>query len=315
MIMMCEDCNHDKGRKIMGMDFIPYLLEPHKTKLAEYVNSYIQTMDYVQRNRLLALNEYNGKIYSQVGTYKKKSRKIPVCNFTLKLATWDDLDKLNEYLVKYLKKYDALDDENAARENIIFWLKFGCIYYIEKNNNISTMVAITIKSVDDDEDYRGITHIPVFFVFSYYSSEVSLGLVQYVIEDFPKIILTENNIDFLPLNLLFLKKDNLVKWVSMLYNTRGVEDEGSNFTLFPVVVGELEDDSNEHKTYDEMDASERKTADFTAKFDEVSEKMINYYEKYADRGDISWMMELIMSYRFIMDNPKLKAIYEQGENV
>lgn len=315
MIMMCEDCNHDKGRKIMGMDFIPYLLEPHKTKLAEYVNSYIQTMDYVQRNRLLALNEYNGKIYSQVGTYKKKSRKIPICNFTLKLATWDDLDKLNEYLVKYLKKYDALDDENAARENIIFWLKFGCIYYIEKNNNISTMVAITIKSVDDDEDYRGITHIPVFFVFSYYSSEISLGLVQYVIEDFPKIILTENNIDFLPLNLLFLKKDNLVKWVSMLYNTKGVEDEGSNFTLFPVVVGELEDDSNEHKTYDEMDASERKTADFTAKFDEVSEKMINYYEKYADRGDISWMMELIMSYRFIMDNPKLKAIYEQGENV
>ena len=142
-----------------------------------------------------------------------------------------------------------------------------------------------------------------------------MGLVQYVIEDFPKIILTENNIDFLPLNLLFLKKDNLVKWVSMLYNTKGVEDEGSNFTLFPVVVGELEDDSNEHKTYDEMDASERKTADFTAKFDEVSEKMINYYEKYADRGDISWMMELIMSYRFIMDNPKLKAIYEQGENV
>ena len=313
MIMMCEDCNHEKDNKIMGMDYIPYLLEPHKSKLSGYVDSYIQTMDYVQRNRILALNEYNGTVYSQIGNYKKKSKPYPVCRFTLKLATWDDLDKLTAYFIKYLKKYEALDDEDAARENIIFWLKFGCIYYIEKSNNISVMVAITVKNVDESEDYRGIMHIPIFFIFSYYASEISLGFIQYVIEDFPKTILVENNIDFLPLNLFFLRNDNLVKWVSAMYQTRGIEDEGSNFTMFPIVVGSVEG-SDEYKTYDEMSPSEKKTYDFTAKFDEVSEKLIYYYEKYADRAEISWMMELLMSYKRIMDNPKLSEIYKKGED-
>ena len=60
--------------------------------------------------------------------------------------------------------------------------------------------------------------------------------------------------------------------------------------------------------------AQKKTYDFTAKFDEVSEKLIYYYEKYADRVEISWMMELLMSYKRIMDNPKLSEIYKKGED-
>ena len=306
LIMLCYDCNQEKDNKIMTIDYVPYLKEPHKERLDQYINSYVQVMDLAERNRLLAYDEYDRNIKHAIRGHKNKLREVSVTKYKLKLATWNDLDKIHEYFVKYLKKNDSLDDADAARENVIFWMQFGSIYYVEKNNEINMMIAITIKYVADGEDFRGCNCLPNMYIFPYYDTPISEVIVEDLISMIPTYILQESNINFVPFNVLMLNKDKMTETIATNHNN-SIEDNVHGFTRMPYLAGDVEQ-TNKTLTLSEMNESELKTYNFFKKFDDITDSMIDYFEKYSDRQEISWMINSVFSYERIK-NTKLMEIY------
>ena len=318
LLPSCEDCNHDKDNKIYNIDKIKYLKPKHLEQLKGYVDSYMSIMDYCQRNRLLAYDEYNKsiKIVPPNIRHNKKTKGIEI-KYTLKYASWADLNKITDYLIKYLKKNDCLDDEKSARENVIFWMQFGCIYYIEKNNEITHMFALTIKQLSKDEDYRGITNQPVIYVFTYYQTDVSKSIMMNTLYDIPELISTENDIEFMPIHIIMLEKDNLKKLLSSYYNTSIGQDVVEGFIVCKVIyTKENKIDENIYQDYDEMTDKEKKTYDFFVKFSNITNNMIQYFEKYEDRQSIGWMINSIIS-PYISKDSKLNKylIYKEGDKI
>ena len=301
LIMLCHECNQEKDNKIQSMEYIPYLSDKYFKELNEYVNSYIQVMDYCQRNRLFAYDEYKIPVSVCSNDYSKHSKKqIMVSSCKLKLATWNDLDRLHEYFVKYLKKYNQLDDEFAARENIIFWMQFGCIYYIEQVGEINTIIAITIKHLDKDGDFRGIDYIPQFYIFPYYATDKTISLIKNIVISLPSLLIKERNLSFIPVSILMLECDKVFPRVASCFNK--IQDTDiSDFKAIGVVIGEIEDLNNDHLEISEMNEEEKKVYEFLHKFDNVTNEMIKYFKKYSDRESISWMIQTVLSYEFIKD--------------
>lgn len=315
LIMLCKDCNKSKDDKMYSMDYVPYLKEKHKQELSQYVDSYIQVIDYVQRHRLLAYDEYNYSTYITPKNLQMQPRRknAPLgikCSYTLKLATWDDLDRMTDYLIRYLAKNNALDNEHAARENIIFWMQFGCIYYIERQGEITVMFAMTIKHLSPGEDYRGIDNQPYMYIFPYYQTDTSDHIVTDMIYEIPRAICIENNLKLIPINIVLLEEEKMQNLLSYVYHTQPTSDNVNGFIVYHVLVGEdvLDDYTNIHKEYDELNDVERATCDFFNKFSDITDLMIKYFEKYEDRESVSWMINSILSPEFIKESELSKYV-------
>lgn len=309
LIPLCKDCNETKDNKLYSMEYIKYLKPKYKQQIKDYLDSYVQVIDYCQRHRLLAYDEYNRSILITPRNVRRKNKSVGVkSKYILKYATWDDLDKITDYLIRYLKKNEVLDSEEAARENIIFWMQFGCIYYVERNGEVTTMIAMTIKQLGEDQDYRGIYNQPMMYLFPYYQTEISEQIVLDLIYDIPKLICDENNLSFMPLNIVMLEGEKMKNVLSYMYKTSPKEDNVEGFIVFHVLVGENESYDNVHIEYEDMNESEKKTHDFFNKFNDVTDKMLRYFEKYEDRESVSWMINSILSVKAIKESKLSKYI-------
>ena len=309
LIPLCKDCNESKDNKLYSMEYIKYLKPKYKQQIKDYLDSYVQVIDYCQRHRLLAYDEYNRSILITPRNVRRKNKSVGVkSKYVLKYATWDDLDKITDYLIRYLKKNDVLDSEEAARENIIFWMQFGCIYYVERNGEVTTMIAMTIKQLGENQDYRGIYNQPMMYLFPYYQTEISEQIVLDLIYDIPKLICDENNLSFMPLNIVMLEDEKMKNVLSYMYKTSPKEDNVEGFIVFHVLVGENESYDNVHIEYEDMNESEKKTYDFFNKFNDVTDKMLRYFEKYEDRESVSWMINSILSVKAIKESKLSKYI-------
>ena len=309
LIPLCKDCNESKDNKLYSMEYIKYLKPKYKQQIKDYLDSYVQVIDYCQRHRLLAYDEYNRSILITPRNVRCKNKSVGVkSKYILKYATWDDLDKITDYLIRYLKKNEVLDSEEAARENIIFWMQFGCIYYVERNGEVTTMIAMTIKQLGENQDYRGIYNQPMMYLFPYYQTEISEQIVLDLIYDIPKLICDENNLSFMPLNIVMLEDEKMKNVLSYMYKTSPKEDNVEGFIVFHVLVGENESYDNVHIEYEDMNESEKKTHDFFNKFNDVTDKMLRYFEKYEDRESVSWMINSILSVKAIKESKLSKYI-------
>jgi len=296
LIPLCKECNEAKEDKLYNLSYVPYLKDKYKKELAQYLDSYVSVMDYVQRHRILAYDEYEDYLLIRPLQNKKTRKAVNgiKSSYKIKLATWNDLDKIHEYLVKYLKKLNCLDNEDVARENITFWLKFGCIYYIERNNEIVVMTALTIRQMEDDEYFRGVSHQPYMYIFPYYNTDISYNIVKNLISNIPIRMMEENNLEFIPINILFLEEERLQFSLSQALNLKIYNDIVNGFNIIKVVVSDNAL-KNEEKALDEMNPSELKTYHFFRKFDDVTNKLIEYFSEYEDKSQVGWMINSLLS--------------------
>ena len=318
LIMLCEDCNKDKGNKIVDLSYIPYLKDKYKKELGTYLDNYINTMDYIERNRLFALDEYPVTVESTRPTdfgRKTKFKQKITKKYIFKRATFEDLNKLHAYFIKYLKKVNSLDDENAARENLIFWLTFGCIYYLENCGEISIMTVFTIKHCSDYESYKNIHNIPQMYIFSYYCSDLAINIVTDLISSLPNCILEEQHLKFLPYKVLLLECDKMTNYVynylSFLTNKPNMltQSEVSGFLMASLYVGD-EFDVN-YQTDFELKEGDKELAEFSEKFDDVTKRLIDFFTKYIDRLSIGWMIYDLMSYDYIKETPLYDVLFDE----
>ena len=310
LVMLCEDCNKSKDRKIMPISWYAYLKDEYKKELNDYITNYLMVME-TERTHLLSYDEYTFPIDQKLfmgfrGHSKKQAFRI---NVKMKRATWDEYDTMTEFLIKYLKKNDALDDEEAAAMNIAFWLTFGSIYYVEKNNEINCMIAITMKHVSDIEDYHGIDVIPFMYFFPMYSTDITTLMIYDMIKLIPDYICEEKGLTIMPASAILLKKDKNASKLAI--TLKPVPADIHNFTEFQIVSSLIVQDvdlTNEHKDYEDMTEEEKKTYNFTSQFKDENEKILNYLYKYSASQDIAWMVNCLISYSLIKDTELGKLV-------
>lgn len=314
LVPLCKECNDAKEDKLYSIDYVPYLKEKYKQELAGYVESYVNVMDYVQRHRLLAYDEYEDHVLITPTTTRKTRKKSLngiKSNFKIKLATWNDLDRIHEYLVRYLRKNNCLDSEKAARDNVIFWMRFGCIYYIERNNEISVMIAVTIKQMDSQTEFS-VFNQPFMYIFPYYTTDITYNIVKNTIIKFAYTILEENNLLFIPINVVFLREEPLQHSIAYKFNAKMVPDEINGFNVFGFVIGDNVYEIGT-KNKDEYTTEEKYTYTFFEKFNDVTSQLIQYFSKYGDKEHIGWMISTILSRETIQSTELHKYVSYNNE--
>lgn len=293
MVMLCHDCNQEKSNYIyMPDDYLPYLKKEHLDKLNGYFESYIRSFDFVNRDNLLACDRYKIFInnlpddlyYSKRINKNKRKELLRKTSFSawVKRATFDDEEKLYEYYVRYLNKYNCLDSEKDARINIQFWLTFGCIYYVEKNDDIKALITVSVTKsngrvtlVDDEIDYFLTVNI-----FAYYSTENVLGIAWNLSRNIPMYLAIEQGLSQIPVRYCIVTDDELCKILSK----GGVVYEEDKFTSsFSVLYSgnredlpRLKDDKDLHK--------------FFSKFNEINQSRFDKWFQKHDTENIEWMI-------------------------
>lgn len=217
IIMLCDECNQKKSNMIVRpKDYIKYLHQEDYDKLCGYFDSYISSFEFIDRHNLLSCDAYQifmvPNVVQHITNSKMKNKlKIP---YIVKRATYEDIDRLSDYYIKYLKKYDCLDSESAAKINISFWLRFGCIYYIEKNNDIQCFITLSVTHSDQDtylvkDKDISINDFITMNIFCYYSNDYNSTLIYNLSRQVPRFIMEEQKLCQLPTKFSIIHGDSL----------------------------------------------------------------------------------------------------------
>ena len=325
LVMLCEECNKEKSDKIMDMTYLPYLKERYKDELSKYLESYITVIDYIARNRLFACDEYSILLHTRATETAIQSRHAVKnelvhekgVKYRLKLARWDDYGKICDYFEKYLKKYGRFSDREAVEKNITFWMQFGCIYYIERQGDISLMAVYTIYHAGEREIFEGIEYIPNMYIFPYYSSEQTVSLAVGVVTRVTKYILDEQKLKFLPFIVNTMDSDKSAAKITYHLRSYFGNDlkvhpgEISGFSKMLLVV----DTCNNNDEYKEALKNEEheKVLTFSNKFGDVEEKVKKFFSKSGDMEDVGWMIRALMGFEYIRESKLTELAYDASE--
>ncbi len=291
LVMMCEECNKQKGDMIVPPeDYLKFLEEPYRTQTEEYFDSYIRSFEYIERGNVLACDQYTVYVVPPLELGRKGYPNAVKSPHLLKRAGQGDIEKMQAYYLKYLKKTGCLDSVYAANMNIQFWMKFGCIYYIEKNGDIKCMAAITKTQILDGSDF--VSDSLSLNIFCYYSTMYAFILANGIMENIPQFVMREQNLKQLPVRIGALKSDSLT--VRLL---RAWDDSLSKGTL------DMEDDRILHRYFiqarDGISETEWKSLPnpakdeslirFFGKFQNIREEIVKWYEVHTNAKELQWM--------------------------
>lgn len=302
LVMLCKDCNKKKGNFIYApRHYLDYLDEKYLDEIDKYFESYVQSFDFVNRDNVLACDRYKmmlDPIYlkNYMNYYHRKTFKEQD-NFYqatwLKRATYDDIDRLTEYLIKYLKKYGCLDSEEAARINIEFWLDFGCIYYIELFNEIKCFVTVMVTKANGRvlvED-NNIEYFISMNLFSYYKNAKSDAIASGLVKAIPRFIMVEQEMYQIPARICMAKKDTS-NWIAHQGNKSYYNDDSrfiSSFTVF--YMREFEGQSQEKARQSLTQINEdKKVNDFFKRFSNIPKERIEKWFENHNQPVYEWML-------------------------
>lgn len=303
LIMLCDNCNQAKNNYIYSpWDYVNYLNEKDFEKLCNYFESYIKSFDFVNRGNLLACDRYlvNVVMVSPImyNRHRNKKKRMEIMQkaslqHIVKRATPDDTDNLVEYFIKYLKKYDCLDSEEAARLNIMFWMHFGCIYFIEKDNDIKAFITVTVTESNNqvivegkNKDNTFIKKFLTINVFSYYSTDYSITLAYNLSREIPKYILREQELQQLPVRICAIKADSITPDIC---SGGVIYDEGRFLNSFLLLYDGSIDDVNNLPRVDK----DKKLDEFFDKFSSVNSEKMEEWFKIHNHETIDWMLREI----------------------
>ena len=302
LVMLCKDCNKKKGNFIYApRHYLDYLDEKYLDEIDKYFESYVQSFDFVNRDNVLACDRYKmmlDPIYlkNYMNYYHRKTFKEQD-NFYqatwLKRATYDDIDRLTEYLIKYLRKYGCLDSEEAARINIEFWLDFGCIYYIELFNEIKCFVTVMVTKANGRvlvED-NNIEYFISMNLFSYYKNAKSDAIASGLVKAIPRFIMVEQEMYQIPARICMAKKDTS-NWIAHQGNKSYYNDDSrfiSSFTVF--YMREFKGQSQEKARQSLTQINEdKKVNDFFKRFSNIPKERIEKWFENHNQPVYEWML-------------------------
>ena len=242
LVMMCYDCNEAKGNLIVApVGYLPYIKDKYMEEVIDYFEEYIDSFEFIERTNMLACDEYVINFYPQVCekflNKKKHSRKYGgndtvakrmSVQHTFKHAQVEDAPKLEEYLTNYLIKRDCLGSREAVKYNIEFWLKYGCIYYLENSDGVRYMTCLTYRKnmIRKNGEYEKDEDICIY-MFPSSASALQEALSDTMIDEIVKNICYEQRLYMLPLYINFVNTEPLAR--NFLYNKYGQYYENGDY--------------------------------------------------------------------------------------
>ena len=309
LILLCKDCNEKKGNLIYSpADYIEYLNNEDFKKLEDYFMHYIKSFEFVNRDNLLSCDRY--KIYIQpfdtdIYVKKKKTKRESIKNtltLWVKRATYDNVDEIIDYFIKYLNKRNCLDSEEAARLNILFWMRFGCIYYLEQNNEIKCILTITVTKSNGNvlAQNSEVDYFLNMNIFNYYDNQKSLACAHAFCHSIYNAVLVEQELDQLPIKINSLKQDLTLSFsaFSEKLNFDSIHSSGRfNFIFKMIYHGKKVEELKPTK-------EDEKLQNFFKKFTDINESRIDSWFKAHKEETYDWMINEISL-----------PIYNEDENV
>lgn len=298
LVLMCHDCNQKKGSRIFPTNVAAsYLKDKYRTKLNDYFEEFVQKYDYVSRGNLMssdvyemfflppALEEAEAKAKRKGKQFKYKPQRS---KYLLKRAYPDDQEKLVQYYIKYLTKYKKLSSPEAALENIKFWMRFGVIYFIEKNNEITAMSCVTVN----------VHGYISFDIFVYYSTTLAWTMAKGIVDCLGGAILAENDLPYLPLSFNLLVKDELTKYYVPEEIKTFSDGTMSCTTSFIRNTENYKDPRSSEEAKEHYKEGVAKFAQFIDRFDDNIEDDVLMYLYQNDLMSYSWMGDEILGRSF-----------------
>lgn len=311
LVMLCKDCNREKDDKVVDIGYLGYLKDEYKKQLYNYQQAYIKSLDYVGRNRIFALDEYSIPVANQASfnNYRKgKSNKIKGQVYVFKKATMNDFKKLVDYYTKYLKKHDSYGGEENVMTNIMIWLKFGCIYYLEKNGEVAIMLPCTVKYIKNDwkyankeirgkhgEYYDDMSYVLNMYVFTYYSTDLMKTLSMHIVPHMVNYLLKEQGLVSIPVDINVLNDDKM-KYAILVDKYGAPYNTANSLNGYPFEFSRVLYASD-------IDKQVEKTVDFFNNFKEEIEAIKGYFEDMPLylRRNCEWMLYDFFSPKTIDD--------------
>lgn len=230
LIPMCRECNKEKSDNIIPPDgYLEHLKPEYRKELDGYYDSYIHSFNYFNHNNFLAEDKYVVSIPLDVGK-GKWFKNMPDMQYTVQKATYEDLDDLYEYYVRYLKKHDCLDGRDFAKKNILEWYENDCIYFVRKNGEIKLMAVycITDCNLALEEDLPEIKKAIRVLVFPYYVRPETGTLCQHVLFYIPDRISKQQKLDCFPVMIDWLYNETIpahIRWFANQESDQMCEDK------------------------------------------------------------------------------------------
>ena len=297
LIMLCEDCNFDKGEKILDPEtYLKYLDEPYKSKLMDYFESYIHSFEFFKRRNVLALDTYDFEMTTEGYDRGYRSNmgvgiiRIPV---KVNRVMAEDIDEVSEYFIKYLKNLGRLDSEETARHNIEFWFNFACMYYVRgSTGEIINLAVICLNKhpVSYSVDNKiAIDHSFNIFIFPRYNNFKGFNVSALLCSKLPEVIAKEQDLEFIPIRVLAIPDEKFIyKFGS--YSDCSVFSVGCFKAMQFIKRMQYTVPMDE----DQIEKANEKINDFISKFDVIEEEMDQYIES-TGYDDVAWMKELVIT--------------------
>lgn len=222
LIPLCKDCNIEKADLIVNPDdYIKHLKPKYMEEIRGMYEGYIKSFDYLTRNNLLANDVYEFQLpaITNIGCYssnRRRNRKTASYGgkkYKVFRANLNDLDRLCEYYVKYLKKYNSLEGTDAVRANILYWLTYGCIYYIPtKEGGIQAFSAVTAYHVETGQQSWYSLRILPFFCYSNIQNKL---MFTDLTDSLAHLVVEENNLAMVYAEFAVVKGDRICEGTSL----------------------------------------------------------------------------------------------------
>lgn len=288
LVLMCEACNQKKASLIVP----PYLGARHLkdeeyAKLDDWFDQYIDSYEYLSRGNLLACDMYAIDIYLpqvlSAGIKQVKKGKFPsalarqMITCILQRVYPKDEDRILDYYIRYLKRYKVPYDDETAQKNIEFWMRFGAIYFIERQGEIQLMLTIVMNK----------HHYFYLNLFPFYSNDMAANLCNNTIRHLGKALLKEQHIPVVNLFVAMLNADTLTDYFFQYPHRHAIDDVTSG-VCYKIQGQDFDGDEQEA------------LKSFYNKFSDVEQYVQNYLDEYDTEGYLKWMAEEVIGERIIL---------------
>ena len=291
LIMLCEDCNHNKDNLIIPpKNYIIFLDDDHKTKLQTYFDNYVKKYDYISRQNILSYDLYklswddimamNGMHLSYYKDAVHRKLKQLGQEILFKKASVDDIPRLVYYYGRYLRKCNKFHNSREIDIVVRFWYQFGCIYYMEFNDEIRIIMPITIMnshSIDDDEfdkEFKAIS-ISIFPCRDHLEDFIcATSCIRTIVGEICSI----QKLPFVQVCVNMIKDDKLSDHIFSIFPYAFITDDGMIHSLGITHSG------SEHKLSkdDINNENKKKYVEFCNKFNDINDEIEAFIEKEED---------------------------------
>ena len=301
LVWMCKDCNKKKGSKLIPVSTAAYHLpEPYSAELEKHVDNYLIEYDYISRGNLLAFDIYEVRFLPEVlaSAYyrsKKRSKQMNIdykqSKYCIKRAYPEDEERIVQYYIKYLKKYSRLDSEEAARNNVAFWMRFGVIYFIEKLGEISVFATVLVNR----NGYLSLN------VFSYYSTDIAKSATRGIVTCIGEALVQENDFPYVPISVNMLVNDTVSRRILNL-NRCTIYGDTIACTPYFFYNEEYYNNTGLVVTKEEFDAGVERLKAFLKRFRDIEDDIMMYLYK-NDLMSYTWMATEALERNLFSDEP------------